>query len=50
MNTVTSVLEWGEFMEPILTVRGMDKSFGATVALRQVDLDVYPGEIRGLIG
>ena len=37
-------------MEPILTVRGMDKSFGATVALRQVDLDVYPGEIRGLIG
>ncbi len=37
-------------MEPILTVRSMDKSFGATVALRQVDLDVYPGEIRGLIG
>ena len=37
-------------MEPILTVRGMDKSFGATVALRQVDIDVYPGEIRGLIG
>lgn len=37
-------------MEPILTVRKMDKSFGATVALRQVDLDVYPGEIRGLIG
>ncbi len=37
-------------LEPILTVRGMDKSFGATVALRQVDLDVYPGEIRGLIG
>ena len=37
-------------MEPVLTVRGMDKSFGATVALRQVDLDVYPGEIRGLIG
>ncbi|MCR4578322.1 MAG: sugar ABC transporter ATP-binding protein [Clostridiales bacterium] len=37
-------------MEPILTVRGMDKSFGATVALRQVDIDIYPGEIRGLIG
>ena len=37
-------------MEPILTVRGMDKSFGATIALRKVDLDVYPGEIRGLIG
>ena len=37
-------------MEPILSVRGMNKSFGATVALRNVDLDVYPGEIRGLIG
>ena len=37
-------------MEPILTVRGMNKSFGATIALRQVDIDVYPGEIRGLIG
>ena len=37
-------------MEPILTVRKMDKSFGATIALKQVDLDVYPGEIRGLIG
>ena len=37
-------------MEPILSVRGMDKSFGATIALRQVDIDVYPGEIRGLIG
>ena len=28
----------------------MDKRFGATVALKSVDLDVYPGEIRGLIG
>ena len=37
-------------MEPVLSVRGMDKTFGATIALRQVDIDVYPGEIRGLIG
>ena len=37
-------------MEPILTVRGMDKRFGATVALKAVDIDIYPGEIRGLIG
>ena len=27
-------------MEPILTVSGMDKSFGATIALRKVDLDL----------
>lgn len=37
-------------MEPVLSVRGMNKTFGATIALRQVDIDVYPGEIRGLIG
>ena len=40
----------GDRMEPVLTVRGMSKSFGATIALREVDLDVFPGEIRGLIG
>ena len=37
-------------MEPVLSVRGMNKTFGATIALHQVDIDVYPGEIRGLIG
>ena len=37
-------------MEPMMTVRGMDKRFGATVALKQVDIDIYGGEIRGLIG
>lgn len=35
---------------PVLSVRGLNKRFGATVALRGVDLDVKPGEIVGLMG
>lgn len=34
----------------ILEVREISKSFGPTVALDRVDIAVYPGEIRGLIG
>lgn len=34
----------------IAEIRGMNKNFGPTVALKNVDLDFYPGEIRGLIG
>ena len=36
--------------EPILKVENMNKKFGSTVALNDVSLSVYPGEIRGLIG
>lgn len=36
--------------KPILEMKGMCKRFGSTVALDKVDLTVYPGEIRGLIG
>ena len=36
--------------EPILKVENMNKKFGSTVALNDVSLTVYPGEIRGLIG
>ena len=36
--------------KPILEMKGMCKRFGSTVALDRVDLTVYPGEIRGLIG
>ncbi len=34
----------------IVQIRKMNKNFGPTVALKNVDLDFYPGEIRGLIG
>lgn len=36
--------------QPILEMKGIHKQFGSTIALDKVDLTVYPGEIRGLIG
>jgi len=35
---------------PILTVKGLEKSFGAVTAASDVNLDVVPGEIIGIIG
>ncbi len=35
---------------PILEMKHIRKTFASTVALGDVDLNVYPGEIRGLIG
>jgi ribose transport system ATP-binding protein len=36
--------------EPVLSARGVSKAFGPTRALIDVDIDVYKGEVRGLIG
>ena len=36
--------------QAVMEIRGMNKHFGPTVALKDVDLDFYPGEIRGLVG
>ena len=36
--------------EPLLQLKNINKRFGSTIALNDVSLDVYPGEIRGLIG
>ena len=36
--------------EPILEMKHISKQFGNVTALKNVDLEVYPGEIRGLIG
>lgn len=35
---------------PVLAVRGLSKHFGSVQALRGVDLDVYAGEVVGLVG
>ena len=36
--------------EPLLTLRGINKSFGAVHVLRGVDLDVRPGRVTALVG
>jgi len=36
--------------EPLLSMRGVQKRFGSTYALKGVDLDLYPGEVVALIG
>lgn len=36
--------------EPLLILKGINKRFGSTIALNNADMEVYPGEIRGLIG
>lgn len=35
---------------PSLSLRGVSKSFGAVRALTDVDFEVYPGEVVGLVG
>lgn len=36
--------------EPVVTVRGLSKTFGGVHALKGVDLDFFPGEIHALCG
>ena len=36
--------------EPVLSVRGISKGFGAVRALTDIDLDVYAGEVVALVG
>ncbi len=35
---------------PLLRARGISKRFGAVQALRDVDVDLYPAEVLGLVG
>ena len=35
---------------PLLKIAGLSKSFGGVQALRNVDLEIYPGQVYGLIG
>ncbi len=36
--------------EPLISARGVSKSFAGVEVLRDVDLDLYPGEIHALLG
>ena len=35
---------------PLLTVRGLSKSYGGRIGCADVDLDLYPGEVLGIVG
>lgn len=37
-------------MEPILSIRQLSKAYGEKHVLKQIDLDVFPGQIIGYIG
>ena len=43
-------MEMAALPEPALRVRGMSKRFGATLALADIDFDVYRGEVVALAG
>jgi D-xylose transport system ATP-binding protein len=36
--------------EPLLALKGFSKSFGAVEAMKEVDLELYAGEVIGLVG
>lgn len=36
--------------QPLLSLRGVNKSFGVLHVLKDVDFDVYPGEVTALVG
>jgi D-xylose transport system ATP-binding protein len=36
--------------EPVLSLRGISKNFGAVSALTSIDLDVHAGEVVALVG
>lgn len=36
--------------EPILSVRGLSRRFGAIAAVRDVSFDLWPGEVMGVVG
>ena len=35
---------------PLLSLRGIEKSFGAVHVLRGVDFDIFPGKVTALVG
>src|ERR1700712_1171886 len=36
--------------QPVLSLRGVSKGFGAVRALTDIHLDVYPGEVVAIVG
>jgi D-allose transport system ATP-binding protein len=49
MEETTMATESGQ-TEPVVQMRGIEKSFGGIRALKGVDLDIYPGEVHVVLG
>ncbi|HML51182.1 MAG TPA: ATP-binding cassette domain-containing protein [Propionicimonas sp.] len=49
-QTTTAGAAAARSLEPLLELRDIDKSFGITQALSGADLEVFPGEVIGLVG
>lgn len=47
---VPSIESQGPGREPVLSVRGISKGFGAVQALTDIDLDIYSGEVVAIVG
>jgi D-xylose transport system ATP-binding protein len=43
-------IQTGQDHEPVLSLRGVSKNFGAVSALTDIDLDVHAGEVVALVG
>jgi ribose transport system ATP-binding protein len=50
MSTITKAGPSNRTGQPILTVRGVTKSFPGVRALKGVDLTIWPGEVHALVG
>jgi D-xylose transport system ATP-binding protein len=50
MHETTKTSGDAPLSEPLLALKGYSKSFGAVQALKDVDLELRPGEVLGLVG
>jgi D-xylose transport system ATP-binding protein len=48
--TTAKATEAGAGTQPLMELKGVNKSFGAVRALTDVDFEVYPGEVVALVG
>jgi len=49
-DTITSSADAVAVAAPMLSLRGINKRFGAVQVLSEIDLDVHPGEVVALVG
>jgi D-xylose transport system ATP-binding protein len=50
MPSATATAPSLDGVEPILSLRGVNKSFGAVHVLQDVDFDAFPGQVTALVG